>query len=804
MSSIVVAWVEDIGEEHSSVILPHYELDEYEDTGNWSEDLGEISGNASGVLRWVRELGNLSREEGESVRLRCEAEGEPGPITIKWLRNEAPIDSGLGPVGKRRLSFRTTQSAHKANSRLRIGRLEVHDSGFYTCKARNGGGRTISTTGLLKIRMTPFGHDVSNIRTNFPLFPPHIDSANLPKDLSSFGVMGTLLNPQAHPPKMFEFPKPSCELYTGKICSSVLENKTVYIPPNTTQAAIELKLTSAFSVVSHSEDLSKICEPYAVPALCYSAFAVCREDETKPAKQICQEDCQFLEHELCHREYAIAKRHPLIGRNLDLPDCDSLPGVNSFHSSDDCLSLGVPEPEPRNTGEYCYWGNGVDYRGAIGVSSSGANCLPWAEQLQFSIAEHRELLGKHNFCRNPGGKHPQPWCYVDVKGLPVVEMCNIHQCIESLWMYLTAGIVGLAVLVIALLLYYFCCKSSSDKRPNLQHESSLKGSVRSPCRKGKGSGLEMSALIPGSASSSVKSDARARVREFHPANIRFIQELGEGAFGKVYKGEIVGTGDEPMLVAIKTLKENASAKTTADFKREVDLMCELRHENIVCLLGVCLTREPLSMLFEFMPKGDLHEFLITHSPHTTEHPLNQADLLKMAVHIAAGMEYLCSHHYVHRDLAARNCLVADDMTVKISDFGLSRDVYSSDYYRVQSKSLLPVRWMPPESILYGKFTTESDVWSYGVVLWEIYSYGLQPYYGYSNQEVIEMIRSRQLLPCPEDCPSRMYSVMMECWHEVPVRRPHFPEIAARLRAFQGSQPGSVRMPVMYVPSPAHI
>ena len=161
------------------------------------------------------------------------------------------------------------------------------------------------------------------------------------------------------------------------------------------------------------------------------------------------------------------------------------------------------------------------------------------------------------------------------------------------------------------------------------------------------------------------------------------------------------------------------------------------------------------------------------------------------------MEYLSSHHYVHRDLAARNTLVGENLTVKISDFGLSRDIYSADYYRVQSKSLLPVRWMPPESILYGKFTTESDVWAFGVVLWEIYSFGLQPYYGYSNSEVIEMIRSRQLLPCPEDCPSRMYAFMVECWHEIPTRRPPFAEIHARLRQWEGSGVGA---PGGYQPS----
>lgn len=122
------------------------------------------------------------------------------------------------------------------------------------------------------------------------------------------------------------------------------------------------------------------------------------------------------------------------------------------------------------------------------------------------------------------------------------------------------------------------------------------------------------------------------------------------------------------------------------------------------------------------------------------------------------MEYLASHFYIHKDLAARNILVGEQLHVKISDLGLSREIYSSDYYCFQPKTLLPIRWMSPEAIAYGKFTTDSDIWSYGVVLWEIFSYGLQPYYGFSNQEVMEMVRKRQLLPCPEDCPPRCVCV----------------------------------------------
>ncbi|GBP31636.1 Tyrosine-protein kinase transmembrane receptor Ror [Eumeta japonica] len=276
----------------------------------------------------------------------------------------------------------------------------------------------------------------------------------------------------------------------------------------------------------------------------------------------------------------------------------------------------------------------------------------------------------------------------------------------------------------------------------------------------------------------VRGNGVLRIPQYSLSQIKFLEELGEGAFGKVYKGAL-NYGGEIMYVAVKALKENASAKTKADFRREIELISELRHDNIVAIVGVALREEPLCMLFEFMARGDLHEFLMGRAPPSGK-GLPSLRLLNIAHNIASGMQYLASHHYVHRDLAARNCLVSDDFIVKISDFGLSRDIYSSDYYRVQSKSLLPVRWMPPESILYGKFTTESDIWSYGVVLWEIYSYGLQPYYGYSNQEVIAMVRGGELLASPAGCPNSLYGLMRDCWRHTPHTRPTFEDIVNRL------------------------
>lgn len=527
--------------------------------------------------------------------------------------------------------------------------------------------------------------------------------------------------------------EPYCQPYQGSLCWEFLANKSVYIRPSHKQATVEAMLTRALTVANHSPDITPQCVQYAKPSLCFSAFPVCREEIhdkiTKPSQRphrICRKDCELLENKVCPLEYALAKRNALVKQIMQ--DCSELP-LSGTPDDEGCLSLNIP------TGE---------------------------------TAE------------------------------PVVP--------EDFMLYIVFPGAGAVTLIFLIAIYLICRRRRAAARSRFPNScgSKINGlkpprSAASPLHKLSSANqmMEMNSLLPANGTIVSHKSERPnnggilRVREYQLNNIRFMQDLGEGAFGKVYKGEVFGGPDEPkLMVAIKTLKENASAKTQGDFRREVELMSDLRHPNIVCLMGVVLKGEPMCMLFEYMTQGDLHEFLISHSPRSdvsacsddgSSHVLDQPEFLHIALQIAAGMEYLCSHHYVHRDLAARNCLVGDNLTVKISDFGLSRDIYSSDYYRVQSKSLLPVRWMPPESILYGKFTTESDVWSYGVVLWEIYSYGLQPYYGYSNQEVIDMIRSRQLLPCPEDCPSRLYALMIECWHEVPARRPSFPEIHSRLR-----------------------
>ncbi|XP_061654955.1 neurotrophic tyrosine kinase, receptor, type 2b [Phyllopteryx taeniolatus] len=300
----------------------------------------------------------------------------------------------------------------------------------------------------------------------------------------------------------------------------------------------------------------------------------------------------------------------------------------------------------------------------------------------------------------------------------------------------------------------------------------------------------------GNTGSMLKPDTFVQHIKRH--NIVLKRELGEGAFGKVFLAECYNlTPDHDKIhVAVKTLKE-ASESGRADFYREAELLTNLQHEHIVTFYGVCVDSDPLIMVFEYMKHGDLNKFLRSHGPdavlmadgqHSILVELTQSQMLHIAQQIAAGMVYLASQHFVHRDLATRNCLVGENLLVKIGDFGMSRDVYSTDYYRVGGHTMLPIRWMPPESIMYRRFTTESDVWSLGVVLWEIFTYGKQPWYQLSNNEVIECITQGRVLQRPRTCPKEVYDLMLGCWQREPYMRLNIKEIHAMLQSLAKASP----------------
>ncbi|KAK5902809.1 hypothetical protein CesoFtcFv8_008029 [Champsocephalus esox] len=289
------------------------------------------------------------------------------------------------------------------------------------------------------------------------------------------------------------------------------------------------------------------------------------------------------------------------------------------------------------------------------------------------------------------------------------------------------------------------------------------------------------------------------VQHIKQRDIILKRELGEGAFGKVFLAECYNLSPtkDKMLVAVKTLKDPTLA-ARKDFQREAELLTNLQHEHIVKFYGVCVDGDPLIMVFEYMKHGDLNKFLRAHGPDAlilvdgqplqTNGELGLSQMLHIASEIAAGMIYLASQHFVHRDLATRNCLVGNGLLVKIGDFGMSRDIYSTDYYRVGGHTMLPIRWMPPESIMYRKFTTESDVWSFGVILWEIFTYGKQPWFQLANNEVIECITQGRVLERPRVCPKEIYDMMLGCWQREPQQRHNIKDIQKMLFTMMKSAP----------------
>uniref|UniRef100_A0A4W3JW19 Tyrosine-protein kinase n=1 Tax=Callorhinchus milii TaxID=7868 RepID=A0A4W3JW19_CALMI len=257
-------------------------------------------------------------------------------------------------------------------------------------------------------------------------------------------------------------------------------------------------------------------------------------------------------------------------------------------------------------------------------------------------------------------------------------------------------------------------------------------------------------------------------------DVTLAELLGKGNFGEVFKGTL----KDKTQVAVKTCKEDLPQELKIKFLSEARILKQYDHPNIVKLIGVCTQRQPIYIVMELIPGGDFLSFL-----RKKKDELKMKQLVKMSLDAAAGMAYLEGKNCIHRDLAARNCLVGESNVLKISDFGMSRQE-DDGIYSSSGLKQIPIKWTAPEALNYGRYSSESDVWSYGILLWETFSLGVCPYPGMTNQQAREQVEKGYRMSTPQKCPEEIYNIMLRCWEYKPENRPNFSDIHKELTAIK--------------------
>ncbi|KAJ8418070.1 hypothetical protein AAFF_G00137790 [Aldrovandia affinis] len=283
--------------------------------------------------------------------------------------------------------------------------------------------------------------------------------------------------------------------------------------------------------------------------------------------------------------------------------------------------------------------------------------------------------------------------------------------------------------------------------------------------------------------------------EFSRDRLTLGKPLGEGCFGQVVMAEAMGIDKDKVkdavTVAVKMLKDDATEKDLSDLVSEMEMMKIIgKHKNIINLLGACTQEGPLYVIVEYASKGNLREYLRSRRPPGMEYSYDIArvsdeqltfkDLVSCTYQVARGMEYLASQKCIHRDLAARNVLVTESNFMKIADFGLARDVHNIDYYKKTTNGRLPVKWMAPEALFDRVYTHQSDVWSFGVLMWEIFTLGGSPYPGIPVEELFKLLKEGHRMDKPGNCTNELYMMMKDCWHAISSHRPTFKQLVEDL------------------------
>lgn len=407
-------------------------------------------------LTFVYPFKNATKTRGEPFKLRCEVRGDPPATSVQWKVNEAPL-----PLheDKGRIKVKESLDGETQWSRVRFRKVDTHDTGFYKCEATNGVDTIVAET-ILKVEMRKswndhdthddddydYDYDESSlVPESSPLdfdadlshgvdgLPDHLkfhSSSSSQSSSSSFLDPPNARGRASKRPMKTSFGdlpslKPDanageCEFYKGSICSQYLAGEMVFVSDHLSQDYVESKLMASLSVIKDSPDLNRQCAEYAIPAICLTTLPIC-DRKTKKPRKICREECEVLEYSLCSKELQIVRDQPMIHHQMALPVCDELSPMGDSNSHN-CVRLNIPGVTQLLKPTMCYKGEkGVDYRGMVSVTRSGATCKPWHLALKTSDDDEHgldfdlSLVGGHNFCRNPKGPEmeEQPWCYTN-------------------------------------------------------------------------------------------------------------------------------------------------------------------------------------------------------------------------------------------------------------------------------------------------------------------------------------------------------------------------------------------------------
>ncbi|XP_068709972.1 fibroblast growth factor receptor 3-like isoform X1 [Montipora foliosa] len=759
-----------------------------------------------------------------SLVFLCQARSEPCPVPV--IRNKGDkievvsigesMDAKLTCVVKNTENYKPTVSWEKdnktlhpanhqrmrlkANKYLKIKKARKEDEGLYTCVAENTcGGRN-----TLTLRLFVEGPTLDPKRNSTPAAPEFtVSEEKRRRNLLAVPVGNTVkMDCSAS-----GFPRPTVVWYKdGVIFQARKGGSRLYIGEFTTVVTIRdvvpsdsgfytCNVSNAHGWINHSYRVDVHERVRAKPVVLEMENVTVMEGEN--ATLLCKALSDSMPHfqwlrwlapptnasgNISNPSYEVIKQNVQGGNNhLLVPHGDT--SKLEFHG----VKLTLVNVTKKDEGKYtCIVGNAVGYtvkRAYIFVRESSEVAL--SQETSTSVSNNTSPL-------------------TDVNHFQAVGISAVPSSRKKIFIAIAVGFGFLTVAGVGLLLFCYRRKLKSSKATNygivykaeaketeLQyraHDPSLGGSSSSYC-----------STVPLIRNRSLRSRLGSNLTqvsevempmdekwEIDRENINMLGVLGEGAFGRVMKAEILGLPNMPFKfdVAVKMLKEDATDHEFADLVSEMETMKTIgKHKNIINLIGACTQGGPLYVVVEYAPNGNLRQFLRDRRPtreYTTT--LTLADLVSFGYQVVRGMEYLSSKKCIHRDLAARNILVGEENTLKIADFGLARDVHQIDYYRKTTDGRLPVKWMALEALFDRVYTIQSDVWAFGILVWEIVTFGGSPYPSVPIENLFELLKFGYRMEKPVNCPDNMYEIMLRCWQDSPSQRPTFTELVKEFDA----------------------